>query len=101
MLFAAYLYTQNLVNGTIKSYLTGECYCQVVRGLGNPRIHQMPQLEYLLKGIKKSSLHSTRARLPPITPKVLRDLKRVLHRADNKDEARLLQAAVSLCFLGC
>ena len=89
MLFAAYLYTQNLANGTIKSYLAGMYYGQVVQGLGNLRIHQMPQLEYLLKGIKKLSLHSARVRLP-ITPQALRDLKRVWERADNKEEARLL-----------
>ena len=62
---------------------------QIIRGLGDPQIHQVPQLEYLLKGIKKLTPQSTRARLP-ITPWVLMDLKRVWQKAKDKDEARLL-----------
>lgn len=99
MLFAAHLHTQNLAHGTIKSYLAAVRHGQVVSGLGDPLIHQMPQLEYLLKGIKKSTPQSTRTRLP-ITPRVLLDLKRVWQQADNKDEARLLWAAACLCFFG-
>ena len=99
MLFAAHLHTQNLVHGTIKSYMAAVRHGQIMRGLGNPQIHQMPQLEYLLKGIKKSTLRSTRARLP-ITPEVLMDLKRVWQKAEDREEARLLWAASSLCFFG-
>ena len=99
MLFAAHLHIQSLAHGTIKSYMTAICHGQIRRGLGDPRIHQMSQLEYMLKGIKKSTPQSTRARLP-ITPQVLMDLKRVWQKAEDKDEARLLWVASSLCFFG-
>lgn len=99
MLFIAYLHTQKLSHGTIKSYLAAVRYGQVFRGLGDPRIHQMPQLEYLLKGVKRSSPQYTRTRLP-ITPQILMDLKRVWQRADNKRDAKLLWAAACLCFFG-
>ena len=73
MLFIAYLHTQKLSHGTIKSYLAAIRYGQIFRGLGDPRIHEMPQLEYLLKGVKRSSPQHTWTRLP-ITPQILMDL---------------------------
>jgi len=99
MLFAAHLYTQNVTHGTIKSYMAAVRYDQIFRGLGDPKIHQMPQLKYLLKGIKKSTPQSSRTRLP-ITPQVLSDLKRIWQKADNMEDARLLWAAACLCFFG-
>ena len=97
MLFVIHMYTQNLAHGIIQIYMAAVCHGQIFRGLGDPQIHQMPQLEYLLKGIKKSTPQSRRTRLP-IIPQVLMDLKRVWHKAGNK-EVRLLWAAAWLCFL--
>ena len=97
MLFATHLHTQNMAHGTIKSYMAAVRHGQIMRGLGDPQIHQMPQLEYLLKGIKKSTPQSTRARLP-ITLEVLMDLKRVWQKAQDKEEATLLWVVSSLCF---
>ena len=95
LLFAAHLHTQNLVHGTIKSYLAAIHHGQILSGLGDPQIHQMPQLENLLIGIRRATLQSTRTRLP-IIPQVL---KRVWQQAD-RNEARLLWAAACLCFFG-
>lgn len=99
MLFVAYLHTQKLSHGTIKSYLATVHYGQVFRGLGDPSIYQMPQLEYLLKRVKRFLFQVTRTRLP-ITPQILKDLKKVWQRADNKQNAKLLWAAACLCFFG-
>ena len=95
LLFAAHLHTQNLVHGTIKSYLAAIHHGQILSGLSDPQIHQMSQLENLLIGIRRATLQSTRTRLP-IIPQVL---KRVWQQAD-RNEARLLWAAPCLCFFG-
>ena len=60
MLFIAYLHTQKISHGTIKSYLAAVRYGHIFRGLEDPRIHEMPQLEYILKGVKRSSPQCTR-----------------------------------------
>ena len=61
MLFAAHLFNQQLSHGSIKSYLAAVRYAQICRGLGDPGISMMPQLEYVMKGIKKSSPQSIRS----------------------------------------
>ena len=97
MLFAAYLFTQKLAHGTVKSYLAAVRYDQICSGLGDPNIHQMPQLEYVMKGIKRSMAVSTRARLP-VTPQMLREMKKVWQRMGTKHYNKLLWAASCLCF---
>ena len=52
MLFAAHLFNQQLSHGSIKSYLTAVRHAQICRDLGDPGISMMPQLEYVMKGIK-------------------------------------------------
>ena len=97
--FAAHLFTEKLSHGTIKSYLAAIRYEQIHLGLGDPKIYQMPQLEYLFKGIKRSTPLSTRARLP-ITPQMLRDMKKVWQRAPIGHHEKLMWAAACLCFFG-
>ena len=99
MLFTAQLFQQKLAHGSIKSYLAAVCYAQVCRGMGDPDIPSMPQLEYVMKGIKRSSPQSMRSRLP-ITPSILRKLRQVWQRMENKWDAGLLWAASCLCFFG-
>ena len=99
MWFAAHLFTEKLSHGTIKSYLAAIRYEQIHLGLGDPKIYQMPQLEYLLKGIKRSTPLSTRARLP-ITPQMLWDMKNVWQRAPIGHHEKLMWAAACLCFFG-
>lgn len=99
LLFVGFLYKEKLAPGTIKSYLAAVRYEQISRGLGNPQINLMPQLEYTLKGIKRSSSGATRRRLP-ITPGILGRLKQVWQRDPAKRDARMLWAASCLCFFG-
>ena len=99
MRFAAYLYTQKLAHGTIKSYLAAVRYDQICLGLGDPNIHQITQLEYVMKGIKRSTAESTRTRLP-VTPQMLREMKRVWQGRGKQHDNKLLWAASCLCFFG-
>ena len=99
MFFVAHLFTEHLSHGSIKSYLAAVRHAQICRGLGDPGIAAMPQLEYVMKGIKRSSPQSMRSRLP-ITPGILRDLRQVWRKMDNKWDAKMLWAASCLCFFG-
>ena len=97
MWFAAHLYTRKLAHRTIKSYLAAVHYDQLCLRLGDPNIHQMPQLEYVMKGIKRSTAESTGTRLLVI-PQMLRVMKRVWRGRGNQHDNKLLWAASCLCF---
>ena len=99
LLFIAHLHKNRLSHGTIKSYLAAVRYGQIGRGLGNPAIHTMPRLEYVLKGAKKATPASTRSRLP-ITPTILQAIKSVWQKDPNTRNAKMLWAASCLCFFG-
>ena len=60
-LFVSYLHQEGLSFGTIKSYLAAIRFEQIAQNLGNPNIHLMSHLEYVLKGIK----HSTTIHVSP------------------------------------
>ena len=99
LLFITYLHKAQLSHGTIKSYLAAIRYGQIARGHGNPAIHTMPRVEYVLKGAKKVIPESTRRRLP-ITPAILRVLKTVWQRDSRSHDTKMLWAASCLCFFG-
>ena len=69
LLFVAFLFTENLAPSTIKTYLAAVRYEQIGRGLDDPWMVQMPQLEYAIKGAKRLSKLKKRNRLP-ITPRI-------------------------------
>ena len=75
--FVASLYTQRLVTGTVKSYLAAVRHAQIAIGLGDPQIGTMPQLEYVLKGLKKKVAGRQHWVRLSITPGILCKLKRV------------------------
>lgn len=99
MLFVSHLHTEKLAVGTIKSYLAAVRFEQISRGGGNPGIHSMPRLEYVIKGCKRVAPGTARRRLP-ITPEILRKLRGVWHKSENPREAKMLWAASCLCFYG-
>ncbi len=99
LLFIAHLHRAQLAHGTMKSYLAAIRYEHIRRGLGNPAIHTMPQLQYVLRGVKKATPACTRTRRP-ITPTILLGLKRVWQREANLRNAKMLWAAACLCFAG-
>ena len=63
MLFVSHLHTESLAPGTIKTYLAAIRFEQISRGMGNPEIHGMPLLEYVIKGTGASDW-------PPVDPDV-------------------------------
>ena len=99
MLFVAHLHSQDLAPGTIKSYLAGVRHDQISAGLGNPNIALMPQLEYVLKGVKRLARPAAYKRLP-ITPAILREMRRVWGRTAANADIKMLWAAACLCFFG-
>lgn len=99
LLFVGHLHQARLAHGTMKSYLAAVRYEQIRSGMGDPAIHSMPQLEYVLKGAKKATPESSRRRLP-ITPRILLALKQVWHKLPSGRDAQMLWAAACLCFSG-
>ena len=64
----AHLHGAGLAPGTAKGYLAVVRYTQIGLGLGDPHIGDMPQLEYMVKELKRTYRPvSSRTRLP-ITP---------------------------------
>lgn len=99
-LFSAHLSNKGLQASTVKSYLAAVRHTQIALGLGDPKIGDMPQLEYVLKGLKrKTTRNGTRTRLP-ITPIEMRILKQVWESQGTSHDTAMLWAASSLCFFG-
>eukprot|EP00731_Ephydatia_muelleri_P018367 Em0011g407a len=81
-------------------YLAAVRHAQIEMGFGDPHISDMPKLEYVVKGMqKRSALAAGRPRLP-ITPVVLRALKRSWEAEADRASAAMLWAAACLCFFG-
>ena len=99
-LFTASLFRQGLTAGTIKTYLSSVRYTQISLGLGDPHAKAMPQLEYVVKGLKRKTAGQTARTRLPITVQILRDLKAVWHVAPDQFNASMLWAASCMCFFG-
>ena len=97
--FSSYLYTEGVKAGTIKSYLAAVRHAQISLGLGDPKICDMPQLEYVIRGIKRCTGQQARTRLP-ITPGLLRALKSYWHSNLADHDYSMLWAAACMCFFG-
>jgi len=98
--FVAFLYKEGLAAGTVKSYLSAARYTQIALGFGDPNIASMPQLEYVVKGLKKRTSMGQRRERLPITPDILQALKKVWEGNADREEAVMLWAAVCMCFFG-
>ena len=99
LLFIAHLHNASLAHGTVKSYLAAIRYEQIRQGMDNPEIHNMPRVEYVLKGVKKATPVSARRRRP-VTPTILMALKREWQQRGKARDAKMLWAAACLCFYG-
>ena len=96
--FAAYLFKEGLKGGTVKNYMAAVRHAQISLGLGDPRMSDMPQLGYIIRGIKKATGGPPRTRLP-ITPDLLRVLRKSWSPWTDKNGAMLWEAAC-MCFFG-
>ena len=97
--FVAYLYKEGLKAGTIKSYLAAVRHAQIALGLGNPHMEHMPQLEYIVRGVKKRTSGPSQPRLP-ITPNLLEQMRREWFSVQRSRDALMLWAAAAMCFFG-
>ena len=98
--FVAFLFKEGLSAGTVKLYLAAVRHAQITLGLGDPRIANMPKLEYVMKGLRRAtSTRGKRTRLP-ITPTVLRKLKASWERLPCREDAVMLWAVACFCFFG-
>ena len=73
---------------------------QISHGLGDPKIGEMPQLELVIRGMKKDQAGQPAKKRLPITPKILR---LILHQWKGRDtswDVIMLWAAMCLCFYG-
>ena len=101
-LFVAFLAHQGLKHQSIAVYLAGLRHFQIAAGLDPTLRSAWPRLQYVLRGIKRSSdLSPLRVRLP-ITTSILLRLKEVWDRAPASDryKAKLLWAACCLGYFG-
>ena len=101
MLFiGSLIHSEGLAPGTAKSYLAAVRYVQISRGMGDPGFGgKMPQLEYVMKVMKRRAPKEVRRRFP-ITPEILRKLREVWNQSPKSQDARMLWAASCLCFFG-
>ena len=98
--FVAHLHREGLAPVTVKGYLAAVRYSQIGLGLGDPHIGDMPQLEYVVKGLKRMyGPASSRTRLP-ITPELLWQLRNVWAKWPERRDASMLWAAACMCFFG-
>ena len=97
--FASYLYTERVKAGTIKSYLVAVKHAQISLGLGDPKMCDMPQLEYVIKGIKRCTGQQSRTRFP-ITPGLMRNLRCYWRSNHTERDYIMLWAVACMCFFG-
>lgn len=78
--FVAGLYTEGLTAGTAKSYLAAVRHAQIAIGLGDPHMSNMPQLEYVIKGMRKKTARAPQRTRLPVTPAIMLQLKKAWAR---------------------
>ena len=88
--FVAWLHTEYLSSSTTKNYLAAIRQSQITLGLGDPKMGEMVQLEYVLRGAKRRAKEMNR----PIMLEILEELKEWQHHPRPKD-AVILWAAGS------
>ena len=97
--FVAWLHIRSLASSTVKNYLAAVRHAQIALGLGDPNMGSMPQLEYVIRGMKRRSQAPTQTRLP-ITPEILKGMKQAWQQHPNSRDAAMLWAASTMCFFG-
>jgi len=90
MYFVAFLYKEGLSAGMVKSYLAVARHAQISLGLWDLNVAGMPQLEFVLKGLKKKAAAGQRQTRLPITPDILRALRKVWEADADREGATML-----------
>ena len=99
----AHLAEEGLQHTSIKGYLSAIRHLQILGGMGDPFTASWPLLEYTLRGLKlqqaKSKATRAKTRLP-ITPNILRCLRKSWERDSRHPDNIMLWAACCTCFFG-
>ncbi len=102
-LFVAHLVEGGLQHSSIKGYLSAIRRLQIIGGLGDPFTASWPLLECTLKGIKREQARSRATRSCsrlPVTPPILRLLRRFWEKELHNPDCIMLWAACCTCFFG-
>ena len=100
--FVAWMFVHDLSHHTMRSYLSAVRHLQIMSGLEDTFVSEMPRLQLVLKGARvkqsKSTPGARRTRLP-ITSALLLKIKDVLSRNGRNYNNIMLWAAGSVCML--
>ena len=86
---------------SLKVYLSALRFHQISNGKGDPRIPDMPRLEYILKGIRRDGValgSASRKERQPITPQLVKKIFAVWKDWSDLKSAKMLWAAACLAF---
>ena len=97
--FVGYLFQEGLSASTVKGYLSAVRHAQISLGLGDPKMGDMPQLKYQIKGLRKLSSGRQQSRLP-ITIDILRHLRSSWEKFPVLVDGTMLWVACCMCFFG-
>ena len=98
--FVAYLAGNGLCFSSIRVYLSALRFAQISRGLPDPAFSSHCRLEYVLRGIRRSSPTSGRLRRLPITPSILQVLYSAWSESPVSFNRTMLWAACCMGFFG-
>ena len=100
--FAAHLGKQHLKHQSIKCYLSGVRFCQIMQTNCDPFLKDMPRLKYVLRGIKLEEAKEGNRSPPrlPVTPAILLKIQGILLQNPSDFDNIMLWAAFLLCFFG-
>ena len=98
--YVAYLASKSMSYVSIRVYLSGLRFMQIAYGLPDPSLSSFCHLEYVLRGIRKSTPIHKRPRRLPVTPHTLRLLFRVWSRPPVSQDKVMLWAACCTGFFG-
>ena len=101
--YVAHLAREHIKHKSIKTYLSALRNLQIMAQMGDPFRNTFSLLEQVLNGIKREQAKSgslkSRERLP-ITPEILRHIRRVWERNSTHPDMIMLWAACCTCFFG-
>lgn len=101
--FVAHLTDEGLLHSSMKGYLSAIRRLQIIKGMGDPFAASWPLLEYTLRGVKlrQAKQKDTRSKkCLPVTPDILRKLRKSWERKCQDPDYIMLWAACCTCFFG-
>jgi len=98
--FVATLFKRGIAGSSVRCYLAAVRYTQIALGMGDPGFSDWLQLGYVIRGFKKRAAKASSKPRLPITPAILRQLKKVWERQPDQFEGHMTWAVSCLCFFG-